>query len=80
MVRGGGPFSRAYHIFEKMVATFYERDRGPNANQWLVESDWLRVRARASFIGLALVHRVCQPFPRIKWEEATLGGPPGSFG
>lgn len=40
---------RACHLFDGMVEAHYVRDKGNNANQWLVWSDGLRVRVRVSF-------------------------------
>lgn len=47
------------------------RDRGTikNANQWLIEPDWLRVRARV--VSVIFVHSEPQPFYRIR-GYATL--------
>lgn len=39
---------RAYHLFETMVAELCGRDKGNNAMQLLIASDWLRVRVYSS--------------------------------
>lgn len=45
-----------------MVEVHCVRDNGNNTHQWLVGSDWLRVRVRDSSIRLE--HRGYQPFSR----------------
>ena len=44
--RGGGTpvFSRAYHLFEKMVDAHCARDEGGFNVHWLVAFHWVRVR------------------------------------
>lgn len=45
-----------------MVEVHCVRDNGNSTHQWLIGSDWLRVRVRDSSIRLG--HRGCQPFSR----------------
>ena len=43
-----------------MSETHCVRDR-TNANQWLIASDWLRVRVRVKVIYVRIVHNGPQP-------------------